>query len=101
MNPPRSGVSFSERLAHIKGETRSRTLLRFLVGTAFLAAGASVAIILSADPGDDVRWGVRLLSLALIPGLVFTMLLVSRLRLDYLRLLLPWCRGTGSPTSRG
>jgi hypothetical protein len=65
-------------------------LLRFLVGTAYLAAGASVAIILSADPGDDVRWGVRLLSLALILGLVFTMLLVSRLRLDNLRLLLPW-----------
>jgi hypothetical protein len=74
----------------MRSRTGSRTWLRVLLGTAYLAAGASVAIIFSAEPGQDITWGLRLFTLSLIPALVFTVLLITRLRFEYLRLSLPW-----------
>jgi hypothetical protein len=90
MDPPRSSVSFSERLAHIKRKTRSRTWLRLILGTAYLIGGTSVGIIFSGEPGSDIRVGLRLFSLSMLFAGVATVLLIVRLRLDYVRLLLPW-----------
>jgi hypothetical protein len=87
---PAQPIRWSDRLALIKRRTGSRTILRTLIGTAYLIAGVSAEIISSSDPGQDVRWGLRLFSFGLLLALVFTVLLVYRLRLDYLRLLLPW-----------
>ena len=65
-------------------------MLRVLIGTTYLFGAASVAMIFAADPGQDTTWGLRLFSLSLFLSLVLAMLLVYRLRLDSLRLLLPW-----------
>jgi hypothetical protein len=70
--------------------TGSRTSLRLPSGRRYLLGGTSVAIVFSAEPGEDSRWGLRLFLLSLVPALVLTVLLITRLRLDYLRSLLPW-----------
>jgi hypothetical protein len=90
MSHPRSDVSFSERLAHIRRKTHPRTLLRLLLGTAYVIGAASVLIHFSGEPDENVRLGSSLLLLAWVLGLMFNLLLILRLRLDYLRVLLPW-----------
>ena len=84
------GTSWTHRLAEMRRRTGSRTWLRILLGTGYLVAGASVAILLSTVPGADIRWGFRLFTVSVVPTIVATVLLIARLRFDYLRLLLPW-----------
>jgi hypothetical protein len=82
----------------MRERTGSRTWLRAVLGAALGIAEASVGIVFSAEPGDDITWGLRAFAVALIVVVVLTILLITWLGLDYLRLLLPWY---GLPTHGG
>jgi hypothetical protein len=64
MDQPRSSVSFSQRLAHIRRKTHLRTMLRLLLATAYAIGATSALTIFSAEPGADIGGGLRLLLLA-------------------------------------
>jgi hypothetical protein len=55
-----------------------------------LIGGTSVGIIFSGEPGSDIRMDLRLFSLSMLVAGVATVLLIVRLRLDDVRLSLPW-----------